>query len=237
MKKLIVVLSFFLAVCLGFSAFAEELPNEPVLTGKLPADESLPENTSLPLSSEETSPKPSPDGTEPTEGSPQTVSEWLLEKIYRFRNEILDAVIMALWGIVMFLVKKRLLPAQRSFIDSTTSNLNRFADDLSGSQEEIRKSVEEIGNTVLQTADTTKKTIERVESLQAQQAITGQDREVLIRVLTAQEEMLNTIIQASTLAQWRKDQIGKQHEDNLTEIREMKKTSALSGLEGVTPDV
>lgn len=163
-----------------------------------------------------------------TGGGFATFGEWIVDRIYYYRNEIITVIVGIFSLITLFLQKVRILPRQDAFIEQTGKNLNGFAKSVENYQNSISASVVQIGEKVDENSEATlaavrntEEVMQTVVELQRRQDQVSAERNAVKSVLKMQEEMLNTIIQASTLAQWKKDQIGKWHSDNMAIIESL----------------
>lgn len=175
--------------------------------------------------------------TPDTEQISNNIGEWLVEQINLYLNEIITVVVGIIALATAVLQKTKIIPQQNEFFDQIFLILQGLSKEFNSLEKKLVESVESIEKSVGELSETTKLTVNQVndvlttvEELQRRQDQVSSERNALKEVMKAQEEMLNIIIQASTLAQWKKDEIGKLHEENIKRIasipvRETRKTN------------
>lgn len=157
---------------------------------------------------------------------PQNVFHWLIYKLCGDWAPIVYLVLVAALGVflVVFEVKKK-LPADQNFRETIAKGFKAFSENTAIENNtfttDVNKKVGEMKTAITDALASISAVIEKVEAIQKEQDIANGDREVLKTILTNETEMLNTIIQASTLAQWRKDEIGALHKQNLEAVASM----------------
>ena len=195
-----------------------------------PTETSAPETTGAGVLENET------DGRNPPFG------DWVLGMIKKYATEIFTAVLALIGSLAYISQKTNLIPALNLFTNSTNESVSsiksavgEFKDTIMKTVAEVKDDVHIISNnadnireTVTDTVKMCKETIMRVDELQSEQRKAQGDREVLKKILTDQVEMLNTIIQASTLEQWRKKEIGEKFVDNKKMIAAMIEKQAVT---------
>ena len=170
---------------------------------------------------------------------PSNVAEWLIYKLCGDWAPIVYLVLVGALGIVLLWLEfKKRLPADKSFRETISKGLAAFTEDTTKNNGEftsdITAKVDGIKTSIAEALTSVQAVIEKVAELQKKQDTAEKDRKVLETVLTNETEMLNTIIQASTLAQWKKDEIGLLHKENLLSIKKMTEdTDTTEGGEGV----
>ena len=161
-----------------------------------------------------------------TRREPKNAAEWLIYKLFGDWAPIVYLVLTAALGVFLILleVKKR-LPADKEFRKTISEGLSAFTKDSTDTNTaftgDITAKVNEMKTAIADALTKVQAVIETVAELQKNQEASEKDRKVLETVLTNETEMLNTIIQASTLAQWKKDEIGLLHKENLVTIKKM----------------
>ena len=234
MKKIIAVISIIAIICCLCSAVNAAEEGTDVDISTTAAITSVETVSSSVESAPETAPS-TPDtagvgasDAEPGETDAETWSAWLLTKLKEHATKILAAISTLICALVFAAQKTKLFPTIFSFISNTKTSVADIRADVEGWKndnservDKIKSEVQEIKENALLVKDTVEKalsevqeTMKQVERLQEQQGVAQLDREVLKKILSDQIEMFNTIIQASTLAQWRKDEIGQKFEDN-----------------------
>lgn len=177
---------------------------------------------------------------------PSNVAEWL---IYKLCGDWAPIVYLVLTGsLAIFLIVlewKKKLPEGKALREGLTKFAKDMTDEDDGFTTKMKKAVAELSEnmgaevtkletSVAEALASVQAVIEKVAELQKKQDTAEKDRKVLETVLTNETEMLNTIIQASTLAQWKKDEIGLLHKENLISIKKMTEdTDTTEGGEGV----
>lgn len=170
---------------------------------------------------------------------PSNVAEWLIYKLCGDWAPIVYLILVGALGIVLLWLEfKKRLPADKSFRETISKGLAAFTEDTTKNNGEftsdITAKVDVIKTSIAEALTSVQAVIEKVAELQKKQETAEKDRKVLETVLTNETEMLNTIIQASTLAQWKKDEIGLLHKENLISIKKMTEdTDTTEGGEGV----
>lgn len=140
---------------------------------------------------------------------PDTFGEWVVMQIWQYGTEIL-AALAALCAIINAVyAKTKIKKPFDSFSKQTTDNLTKFSGDIS-------KSVEESGTAAAEALELVKSHSNTVESLETRNLELmakieefESERKAMTAAMKIQCEMLNTIIQSSTLSAWKKDQIGQ----------------------------
>ena len=153
---------------------------------------------------------------------------WIVRSLKEHATKILAAISALICALAFIAQKTKLFPMILSFISNTKtsvadmrSEVKIWKDDNSKRIDNIKDEVHAVKENALivkgaveKALNEMKETVTMVKNLQEQQGTAQSDRDVLKKILSDQTEMFNTIIQASTLAQWRKDEIGQTFENN-----------------------
>lgn len=152
---------------------------------------------------------PTTEETPATEGE-QPFTEWAVEKLTEYRTEILSGL-SALLSMVLAAFIKALFAKQKDRNEAEALFLSALGEKVDAIEKATTNGLKAFRDT-----------IERVDKLQEAQTVNDVDRQALQAVLETQEEMLNTIVQSSSMVQWKKDKIGKLHTDTSINVAKMK---------------
>ena len=246
MKKIIAVLSIIAIICCLCSAVDAAEEGEDIdisITGVETSVDTVDNTIESATNTEPVTPNMSDAILLETEmgddANEEPLGEWILRKIKDNATRIIAAVGALVCTMAYIAQKTKLFPAVFSFISTTKTNVNNMRSEVEGWKEDnltkiesIKGEVQEIKNNALlvkcnveEALATANGMMKQVKKLQEQQGVAQFDREVLKMILSDQVEMFNTIIQASTLAQWRKDEIGQTYENSKKLIATMTKPS------------
>jgi hypothetical protein len=166
--------------------------------------------------------KASYEAEQATAEEPSTFAEWILLKAWDKLAEIL-AGLAAVCASLNMIYSRRKTKQQDAISKKTSDNLTKFTNDMSSIVETSNKN----------SADAlaiTQKFESYYEQIKAEQKILAEnqkqldkDRKALAAAMKVQSEMLNTVIQSSTLTQWKKDQIGQLYADATKHIAVLEK--------------
>lgn len=156
---------------------------------------------------------------------PSTFAEWILKKVMDKLAEILAAFAAVFASINMIYSRKKIKQPLDNFTKTTSKNLTKFTNDISGLVETANKNAA----AALKVTEEYSKAYEDLKKSQAQlfanQKQLDEDRKALTAAMKVQSEMLNTVIQSSTLTQWKKDQIGQLYANATEHIAKLEKKS------------
>lgn len=147
----------------------------------------------------------------------QPFTEWAFEKVTEYRTEILSGL-SALLSMIMVAFIKAWFTKSKDRNEAEAAFLNAIGEKVDAIEKATTNGLKALRDT-----------IERVDKLQEAQTVNDVDRQALQAVLETQEEMLNTIIQSSSMVQWKKDRIGRLHTDtgiNIAKMREQNRSVA-----------
>lgn len=153
--------------------------------------------------------------------NPDTFAEWLLGQVLAYGTEILAALaaLFALSNAVY--AKVKIKKPMDNFTAQTSGNLNKFAKDITEAVDQYGKESAEALDVVHAYARAMNTLEEEVKTLREKQIALEGERQALISAMKLQSGMLNTVIQSSTIAQWKKDQIGQLHTEATARIDEL----------------
>lgn len=153
--------------------------------------------------------------------NPDTFAEWLLGQVLAYGTEILAALaaLFALSNAVY--AKVKIKKPMDNFTAQTSGNLNKFAKDITEAVDQYGKESAEALEVVHAYARAMNTLEEEVKTLREKQIALEDERKALISAMKLQSGMLNTVIQSSTIAQWKKDQIGQLHTEATARIDEL----------------
>lgn len=238
MKKLItVILTISMLLAFGLFAFAETaeeaLPEAP--EGEIVEDDAVED---LPIV-DETVTEDSPEIDEGLfkkwmtewqekyekdqagKDTPDTFAEWILAQVLKYGPEILAGLAALLALINATYSRTKIKKPFDNFTKKTGDNLNKFT-------KEISESVEKHGANSAEALAVVEKFAASIEALEAesnelrkrQEEFEG-ERKALLAAFKLQSEMLNTVIQSSSVAQWKKDKVGQMYADALERINKL----------------
>lgn len=217
MKKLVFILIVALLLCMGITTYAEESMPDTVFTSA-PITEAIVTDGDMPTDNNQT----------------QNFGVWLWNTITSYALEILATLSLIATAIGVGLNKHQLFPKIANFMKNVAEFITGQKDDLTqwkkkseAELKEYRKVMEmalaeskeqlkQYAHIVTQVLETEKKLTEEV--VQGRQV-----NAVLLQCLNDQEETLNTIVQSSTLAQWKKDVAGQKHAEHVAAITALQK--------------
>lgn len=153
--------------------------------------------------------------------NPDTFAEWILGQVLAYGTEILAALaaMFALSNAVY--AKVKIKKPMDNFTAQTSGNLNKFAKDITEAVDQYGKESAEALEVVHAYARSMNTLEEEVKLLREKQIALEGERQALISAMKLQSGMLNTVIQSSTIAQWKKDQIGQLHTEATARIDEL----------------
>lgn len=234
MKKIItLILTVSMLLAFGIAAFAETteeaLPEAP--EGEIVEDDTVED---FPSADESTEDSPEIDEglfkkwmTEWQEkyekdqagkDTPDTFAEWILAQVLEYGPEILAGLAALLALINATYARTKIKKPFDNFTKKTGDNLNEFTKDIS-------EAVEKYGANSAEALAVVEKFAASIEELEAesnelrkrQEEFEG-ERKALLAAFKLQSEMLNTVIQSSSVAQWKKDKVGQMYADALERI-------------------
>ena len=160
---------------------------------------------------------------------PYNVAEWLIYKLFGDWAPIVYLVLVGALGIVLLWLEfKKRLPADKSFRETISKGLAAFTEDTTKNNGEftsdITAKVDGIKTSIAEALTSVQAVIEKVAELQKKQDTAEKDRTVEKTSHLLQASMLETVIQASSLTQWKKDLIEKSYGTILKAIADMEET-------------
>ncbi len=228
MKKLVFILIIALLLCMGVTAYAEESAPDTVFTSAAITTDYITE--------QESTDEGVMDSELPTdiatEEDSQNLGEWLLGVCQKYATEIIAGITLIAATVSSVIIKKFLKPTIDAWIEKVTKFLsdseeNREQDKkendalLKKYREEDEKERADLKEKLKQNADSVAQLHETVKGLFEKVVQGGQVNAVLLQCLNDQEETLNTIVQSSTMAQWKKDIAGQRHAAHTAAIADM----------------
>lgn len=214
MKKLVCVLIVLMILCMGVTAYAEEAAPDTVITTEAV--------TSAPITAEE----------DLNEKEPMNLGKWLWDTITTYALEILATLSLTATAAGVLLNKKQLFPKIANFMKVVGEFLSGQKDEISvwkeksetvlkEYREETKKALEESRKELQRYSEIVTDVLMTVKGLAEEVIRNGQTNEIVLRCLYDQEETLNTVIQSSTMAQWKKDIEGQRHAAHAAAIADM----------------
>lgn len=153
--------------------------------------------------------------------SPDTFAEWILMQILTYGTEIL-AALAALFALInAFYSRAKIKKPFDRFTKQTSQSLTEFTNDVSNAVETYGKDSAEALSIVRKYAASIESLETEVKDLHSKQIALEGERKALLAAFKLQSEMLNTVIQSSSMAQWKKDQIGQLHTNATARINEL----------------
>lgn len=215
----------------------------PMVTESAPSITEAPVVTEAP-STEIVEDPPTMPPEEPTDGI-VPFGKWLWDTITDYALEIIATLSLTATAIGVELNKKQLFPKIASFMSNVGEFLSGQKNTLTDWKKESEKTMrewKEKSETELkeyraiidQALTDSKEKMEQysgmvldalntVNGLADEVGKSGKVNEVLLQCLNDQEETLNTIVQSSTMAQWKKDIEGQRHAAHLAAMSDFKK--------------
>ena len=249
MKKIIAVLATIALICCLCTAVnaveGEEDVN--VLTSHAIETTALPEETSLPVTetivpeTETIAPDTMEGGLAEDVGGTENPSfgEWVQSILSKHSTKIIAAISAIICGVVAIAQKYKLFPAINAFISTITKAI--FGDENSDSPsimsyiKDIRSDVEVLCSRHKETHETAAAALALCEELKKEVDLikrerdnAQRDRDIVKKLMQDQIEMFNTIVQSSSMAQWRKDEIGLICKNNARTVEEMEEKKNVS---------
>lgn len=192
MKKLVVLLAVIALVsCLGSFVFAAE--------------------TEAPTTVEEITTKAITNAEEANTDTTESAAEWFVNGIVDNLDKILAGVAGVISMIVLIIQKVSILPKQDAFVTNTSKTFSAFVTDINTFRGAMTNNADNMKTSVSNALDTINSVIENVEEMKREQLAAAEDKKHFKEALVNVADMLNTIIQASTLSQWKKDEVGEMH--------------------------
>lgn len=214
MKKLVCVLIVLMILCMGVTAYAEEAAPDTVITTEAV--------TSAPITAEE----------DLNEKEPMNLGKWLWDTVTTYALEILATLSLTATAVGVLLNKKQLFPKIANFMKVVGEFLSGQKDELSVWKEKSETVLKEYREATEKALEESRKELQRysdivtdvlltVQRLTEEVVQNGKVNEVVLQCLNDQEETLNTIVQSSTMAQWKKDIEGQRHAAHTAAIADM----------------
>lgn len=204
MKKFAILLAVIIVLTFNFSTAALESP----ITESLTTTETIEETTS------------------------ESFGDWLWRVVSENVLTIFSAISVGISAILLFLTKRNLFPWVRAALSKALEFVTGAKEDFSKWQETTEKELKEYKEQVQAQLTTQNEALKKYASdlenaLQNVTKLAGvieKDDKLLIMCLKDQEEALNTIIQSSTLAQWKKDEAGAKHAAHVAAFADLQST-------------
>lgn len=249
MKKIIAALAVIALICCLCTAVnaAEAEEDVNVSTSSAVETTTLPEETST-QAIETTAPAPGTTAPAPGTTVPDTVEagpaedddsagnpsfgEWIQSVLSKHSTKIIAAISAIICGFGVVAQKYKLFPMINTFISNITKAI--FGDENSDSPS-IMSYIKSINNevkvlcsryketqeTAAAALDLSKRTKEEVELVKRERDNAQRDRDIVKKLMLDQIEMFNTIVQSSSMAQWKKDEIDRICKNNVRIVEEM----------------
>lgn len=160
---------------------------------------------------------------------PKNAAEWLIYKLFGDWAPIVYLLLTGSLAIFLILleVKKR-LPADKEFRKTISEGLSAFTKDSTDTNtaftEDITAKVNDMKTAITKALTSVQAVIETVAELQKNQEASEKDRTVEKTSHLLQASMLETVIQTSSLSQWKKNLIEKSYGTILKAIANMEET-------------
>ena len=254
MKKIIAVIAILALICCLCSAVNAAEDGEDVdislssvqtmfsAEESFEAEESLESTASLSETVEKINPDTNKNeaATEEYSGGFLNMLDWLWSKAQKHFFKIATIILGALGALSYILQKTNLIPFITSFTKDTKDSVGGIKNAVDDCKEEIEKRFKEVKDEVYNITTNVEKALEmcnearkQVAGMLALQKETASDRAALMLILNNQSEMFNTIVQASTLSQFKKEKIEEKYETNKKTIETMAKNITEEGEENV----
>ena len=192
MKKLTVLLAVIALVsCLGSFVFAAE-------------SEAMTTTAAITTASITTSEEANTTTTE-------SAAEWFVNGIIDNLDKILAGVAGVISLIVLIIQKVSILPKQDAFVTNTSKTFSAFVSDINTFRGDMKSNADNMKTDVANALNTINSVIENVEDMKREQLAAAEDKKRFKEALVNVADMLNTIIQASTLSQTKKDAVWDMH--------------------------
>lgn len=192
MKKLVVLLAVIALVsCLGSFVFAAE--------------------TEAPTTVEEITTETITTTEEANTDTTESVAEWVVNGIVDNLDKILAGVAGIISMIVLIIQKVSILPKQDAFVTNTSNTFSAFVSDINTFRGDMKSNADNMKTDVANSLNTINSVIDKVEEMKREQLAASADKKHFKEALVNVADMLNTIIQASTLSQRKKDEVDEMH--------------------------
>lgn len=206
MKKILCILIGIMILCMGVTAYAEETAPDTAITTEAVSD-----------------------NTTPGEAVTVNLGEWTWSMVGRYRVEIITAIGTILTTMAYIIWNKKVKPTVANLAEKTESFISGAEEDRKVSQktneaqiqewrEETAKMRKEQQEELKEYKDTCLEFYALVQSFADKVEENSRVNEVVLECLNDQEETLNTIVQSSTMAQWKKDIDGQRHAAHVAAI-------------------
>jgi hypothetical protein len=153
--------------------------------------------------------------------TPDTFAEWILAQVLKYGPEILAGLAALIALINATYSRTKIKKPFDNFTKKTGDNLNKFTKDISEAVEKYGNESAEALEVVHAYARAMNTLEEEVKTLREKQIALENERKALVSAMKLQSGMLNTVIQSSSIAQWKKDQIGQLHTEATARIDEL----------------
>ncbi len=226
MKKLVILIAIILLVTMSFTVYAEETDTSDIstidITEEVVATDAITEEISIPVTE-----APVPDVNE--EAQPESLGKWLWDTAIDNGMTIFSGLALAASAVLLWLHKKKLFPFIKTAITAIVKavqnneiSLDDWKKKLSERLEEIVKEYEE-EKTALERelVDTRKDLKEALDKVDKIVLLVNKEAVLLLESVNAQEDTLNTIVQSSNMAQWKKDEVGAKHAAHVAAVSDM----------------
>lgn len=203
MKKLITIFAVIaIILSLGSAVYAEETYTTTEVTTIVDAvtkvEETVTESHAIDTTTEET---------------PESAAAWIVNGFIDNLDKILAGVAGVISMVVLVIQKVSIIPKQDAFVTNTSNTFSAFVSDINTFRGDMKSNADNMKTDVVNALNTINSVIKNVEELQRQQKESSTDRQALATALSKEADMLNMIIQASTMAQWKKDEVGEMHKE------------------------
>lgn len=214
MKKIVCVLIVLMILCMGVVAYAEEAVPDTVITTEAV--------TLAPITAAE----------DLNEKEPMNLGKWLWDTVTTYALEILATLSLTATAAGVLLNKKQLFPKIANFMKVVGEFLSGQKDELSVWKEKSETVLKEYREATEKALEESRKELQRYSDIVTDVLLTvkglaeevirnGQTNEIVLQCLNDQEDTLNTIVQSSTMAQWKKDIEGQRHAAHTAAIADM----------------
>ena len=214
MKKIVCVLIVLMILCMGVVAYAEEAVPDTVITTEAV--------TLAPITAAE----------DLNEKEPMNLGKWLWDTVTTYALEILATLSLTATAVGVLLNKKQLFPKIANFMKVVGEFLSGQKDELSMWKEKSETVLKEYREATEKALEESRKELQRYSEIVTDVLLTvkglaeevirnGKTNEIVLQCLNDQEDTLNTIVQSSTMAQWKKDIEGQRHAAHTAAIADM----------------
>lgn len=226
MKKLVILIVILSITCLGISSYAAETEatittdyiSSATVTEEITVTEEVPITTAV------------TDTSAVSTADNLPLGEWLWQTAKKFALEIIAIVILILSTILAWTTKYNLFPFVRSVLEKIIGYLQGSEKSFDNWKKQADKEIKEyreatdakLAQQQKELAEYREQIAEALKRVSTIADVVAKEGKLIITCLNDQEDTLNTIVQSSSLAQWKKDEAGAKHAAHVAALADLR---------------